>query len=106
MHPQQRRLLAIFDDLLETARILHGKLLQAHQDNGDGAHEAISVMLMQTMNYFGADSPAFQQLFPAMEQVKRRIDTANYVGAIWAAEDLTKALREIRALIEAGPPPG
>ncbi len=91
--------IAAFDDLLETSRILRQKLGTSGADNGDGAHEAITIMLHQMIDYFGLESVAAQQLFPAMDTIKRRIDSGNYVEAICDTEYLTKSLQEIRDLI-------
>jgi hypothetical protein len=88
-----------FDDVLETARILRAKLGASDTDNGDGAHEAITIMLHQMLGYFGVESVAAQQLFPAMDTIKRRIDSGNYVGAVWDTESLTRSLQEIRDMI-------
>lgn len=92
--------LASLDDLLVTGRILLENLKGADKDNGDGAAEAISVMLMQLVNAYGPHHQVTQHLFPALNTIRARIDGTNYVGAIWDAESLIESLKEIRRLVE------
>ena len=93
-------ILASLDELLSTGEVLLKNIKIADKDSGDGAMEAITVMGMQLLSSFGHEHPAAAQLFPAMDAIKSRIDAANYVGAIWETENLIKALKEIRGLVE------
>jgi|SRR5579871_885003 len=92
--------LASLDELLSTGEILRKKLHVSDKDNGDGATEAISVMLMQLLHFYGPTHPAAKQLFPAMDRIKARIDQANYVGALSDVEYLIESLKEIREIVE------
>ena len=92
--------LASLDELLATGEILLKNLYVSDKDNGDSAMEAISVMLMQLFDFYGPTSPTAQQLFPAMDVIKSRIDRGNYVGAIWDVENFIKSLKEIRKIVE------
>ena len=96
----KNKILASLDELLSTGEVLLKNINAADKDNGDGAMEAITVMGMQFLSSFGHEHPAAAQLFPAMDAIKSRIDAANYVGAIWETENLIKALKEIRGLVE------
>jgi hypothetical protein len=92
-------LLKSFDDLVMTGEILLTHLYDDSDDSGDKPMEAISVMLIQLVRDFGNQKVIMQQLLPAMELIKNRIDGKNFVGAIWDTKDLIKALKEIRSLI-------
>jgi hypothetical protein len=92
-------LLNSFDQLIMTGEILLTNLYDDSDVTGDKPMEAISVMLIQLARDFGNQNVIMQQLFPAMELIKKRIDDKNFVGAIWDTKDLIKALKEIRSLI-------
>jgi hypothetical protein len=92
--------LASLDELLSTGEILLKNLYASDKDNGDSAMEAISVMLMQLLDFYGPTHPVAKQLFPAMDVIKSRIDHGNYVGAIWDVENFIKSLKEIRKIVE------
>ena len=92
-------LLNSFDDLVATSEILLAHLCDDSDETGDKPMEAISVMLIQLARDFGNQKIIMQQLLPAMDLIKNRIDDKNFVGAIWDTKELIKALKEIRSLI-------
>ena len=94
------KVLATLDELLFTAKILLKNLAVSDWDNGDSAFEAISVMLLQLLEFYGPEHLAAQQLFPVMDRIQTRIRFRNYIGARLDAEYLIKALKEMRTLVE------
>lgn len=99
MNPQQQQAIDNFDSLLEGITILKGHL--ANEDD-DGAHEAITVTMMMGMQLFGMESATMQQLFPVLDNIKRRIDGMQLQAALGQAELCENQLREIQTLIRNG----
>lgn len=87
------------DVLLETLTILKSALTK---EDDDKAHEAISVMIMQGLHLFGAESVAMKQFFPVMDVIKRRIDGLDLAGALRQAELFETQINEIKTLITQG----
>ena len=90
------------DVLLETMQVLKPALAD---EDGDKAHEAITVMLMQGLDLFGAKSVAMQQFFPVMDVIKRRIDDADFSGALRQANLFEKQINEIKGLVSGATTP-
>lgn len=96
MSPHQEQAIANYDVLLETLAMLKTRL---GENDDDGAHEAISVMLMQTRDLFGMESVTMQQFFPVMDTIKQRIDGMLLDAALRQAEAFEGQIREIQTLI-------
>jgi hypothetical protein len=92
----QQRALAVMDTLIETIDILMTHLSEA---DGDKAHEAISVMLMQVMHVGGLGSDFMQQVFPVMDRLQRLIVSSNLGEALAQAELFKTQLQEVQQLI-------
>lgn len=92
----QQRALAVMDTLIETIDILMTHLSEA---DGDKAHEAISVMLMQVLHVGGLGSDFMQQVFPVMDRLQRLIVSSNLGEALAQAELFKTQLQEVQQLI-------
>ena len=90
-------MLAALQDLSRTTDILL-KSLAASDD--DKAHEAISVMLMQGMNYFGAHSPVMKQFFPVWDAIKSHIDRSDMPRALRQAQTWRTQLNEVMVIVQ------
>ena len=99
MNPQQEQAIANYDILLESLAILKARL---GENDDDAAHEAISIMLMQTGDLFGMESVTMQQFFPVMDTVKQRIDAMQLEAALRQAELFEDQIREIQTIIANG----
>ena len=99
MNPQQQQAIACYDTLLESLSVLRTHL---SQNDDNGTHEAISVLLMQTRDLFGAESVVMQQFFPVMDTIKQRIDSMQLQDALRQAELFDRQIREIQAIIAKG----
>ena len=67
MNKQQEAMLAALEELRKTTSILLSALNSFDRDK---AHEAITIMLMQGMDFFGPKSTAMQQFFPVWDAIK------------------------------------
>lgn len=85
--------LAITTDILITS--LSGNDL-------DKAHEAISVLLMQGVHFFGAESAAMQQFFPVWDAIKNHIDRSDVPRALGQARTWKTQLHEVVSLVKQG----
>lgn len=65
----------------------------------DKAHEAVSILLMQGIGFFGPKSVVMQQFFPVFDTIKTRIDTNNLAGALGQTELFQVQLKAILAMI-------
>ena len=99
MNAQVQQMTNNLDVLLETMSILKAALTK---QDGDKAHEAISVMLLQGIQLFGEDSVAMKQFFPVMDVIQRRIDGLDLAGALRQSELFETQINEIKALIRQG----
>jgi len=88
--------LVALNDLDKTTNILIEALLNYDLDK---AHEAISIMLMQGMNYWGPDNPALQQCFPVWDAIKKHIDTSNVIGALGQTKTWQSQLHEVIEIV-------
>lgn len=89
--------LTVLAVLRETCSILKTAL---QDDDDDKAHEAVSVLLMQAMQFLGMDSPIMAQFFPPMDIIKRRIDAMDLEGALRQTEIFDRQLSEIMDLMK------
>lgn len=97
MSDQKARTLAALGELSVTTDVLVQGLTSSH---GDRAHEAICVMLMQGMDFFGRDSVAMKQFFPVWDAIKSHIDRADLPRALQQTETWRIQLREIISISE------
>ena len=81
------------DELCASVDILIGFLKQNNQDQ---AFEAISIILMQTLDSFGRDSVPTRQFLPVYDTIKDRIDAKNLKGALRQAQRFRQQLDDIR----------
>jgi hypothetical protein len=96
---QQQDMLQALEALQNTTDILLGSLAAS---DGDKSHEAISVMMMQGIDYFGADSPAMQQFFPVWDAIKSHIDGSDFERALSQTTTWQRQLRETVEIVKAG----
>lgn len=96
MSESQRQALAAIDILLETIGVLIPAL--ARQDD-DKAYEAVTILLTQALEIYGPEHPIFQQFFPVMDTIEKRISTQDIVGALRQSELFRSQLHEIKGLI-------
>ncbi len=82
--------------LLASSQILVDAL---HASDADKAQEAITIMLMQGLDYFGASSELMQQFFPVFVTIKARIDAHHLLTALGQTELLRTQLDEVIALV-------
>jgi K+/H+ antiporter YhaU regulatory subunit KhtT len=76
-------------------------LLEALSRNDlDKSHEAISVMLMQGMDFFGPEHPAMQQFFPVWDAIKQHIDSGNVERAVGQTNTWKKQLQEVVEIVK------
>ena len=66
------------------------------QNDHDKAFEAISIILMQTLDSFGQDSVPTRQFLPVYDTIKARIDAKNLKGALRQAQLFRQQLEEIK----------
>jgi hypothetical protein len=94
------------DELIATVEILIATLSAADVDK---SNEAVTILLMQAMDYLGPHSGAnpivMQQLFPVMDRIKHQIVGADLAGARRQSALFKKQLLEIRQIIIDGPSP-
>jgi hypothetical protein len=96
MNPQKQQAISALNTLLETVAILRAAL---SEEDDNKAHEAVSVLLTQAMTFYGADHPVFQQFFPVLDTIKRRIDAMQLEDALCQAELFDGQLREVQTII-------
>jgi len=71
-------------------------------DEPENISEALLVLLLQGLGLFGLDSVVMQECFPALDLLKRRIDSRDYRGALRQAILFQQQLDEVRALVCSG----
>jgi len=99
MTKQQEAMLTALQDLAITTDIL----IKGLSDNDlDKAHEAVSILLMQGMDFFGAQSTAMQQFFPVWDAIKRHIDQGDVPRALGQARTWKTQLHEVISLVKQG----
>ena len=81
------------DILIETTEILHAAIRAQDEDK---AIEAVTILLMQIVEFFGLVEGTFEVMFPFMEQLKGKIEAGDYVGAEGDAFALLTKFRAIR----------
>lgn len=84
------------NELQNTTEVLRDSLANSDLDK---AHEAISVMLMQGMDFFGPEHPAMKQFFPVWDMIKRHIDAGNIHEASGQTSTWGRQLGEIIELV-------
>lgn len=99
MTKQQDAMLTTLQDLAITTDILIKGLSDKDLDK---AHEAVSILLMQGMDFFGAESPAMQQFFPVWDSIKSHIDRSDVPLALGQARTWKAQLHEVISLVKQG----
>ena len=79
----KQAVLKAFDDLDASLKILIHAL---QKNDGDAAHEAVTVLLHQSIMAFGVDSPIMRQFFPVFERIKQHIDALTLTDALGQTE--------------------
>lgn len=97
MNQHVEQMITNLDVMIESNQVLKAALSRCDDDK---AHEAISVMLMQAMALFGAESVAMKRFFPVMDVIKQRIDNLDLEGALRQAETFELQLIEIQQLMK------
>jgi hypothetical protein len=83
-----------------TSEFLFEHLLHNHKDQ---SIEGVSVLLLLGLELFGGpESQVMRQLFPAMDDIRRRIDMEDLDGALRLTLRFRSQLNEIRMLVRAG----
>lgn len=98
MNSKEEMLTALRDLSITTDVLING--LAA--DDLDKGHEAVSVLLMQGMNYFGPKSSAMQQFFPAWDAIKNHIDRGDGPRAAGQARLWKTQLEELISIVTNG----
>ena len=80
------------DILIETAEILHSAI---QVQDGDKAFEAVTILLMQIVEFFGFVEGTFEIMFPFLEQLKEKIEAGNFPAAQGDAFTLLTKFRSI-----------
>lgn len=81
------------DILIETTEILHSAI---QAKDGDKAIEAVTILLMQIVEFFGFVEGTFEVVFPFLEQLKGKIEEGDYEGAEGDAFALLTKFRALR----------
>ena len=81
------------DMLIETTEILHSALEARDRDK---AFEAVTILLMQIVEFFGFVEGTFEIMFPFLEQLKEKIESENYRDAESDAFALLAKFKAIR----------
>ena len=81
------------DILIETTEILHSAI---QAEDRDKAFEAVTILLMQIVEFFGFVEGTFEIMFPFLEQLKEKIESENYRAAESDAFALLTKFRAIR----------
>ena len=81
------------DILVETTEILHSALEARDRDK---AFEAVTILLMQIVEFFGFVEGTFEIMFPFLEQLKEKIESENYRAAESDAIALLAKFKAIR----------
>lgn len=85
-----------FGELVATLDILRDALSRR---DGDKAHEAISVTLMQCMDEFGRESVVMEQFFPVLDEIKTRIEAEDYPAASRQTDLFISQIHEVIEII-------
>jgi len=96
MTDQRAVLLEAWNDLSATTDVLLASLEASDEDK---AHEAVSVMLMQGLNYFGSNSVAMKQCFTVWDAIKLHIDRSDLTRALSQARRWRAQLDEIISIV-------
>jgi hypothetical protein len=81
------------DILIETTEILHAAIVSRNKEKG---LEAVTILLMQIIEFFGFVEGTFEIVFPFLEQLKEKIETENYRDAESDAFALLTKFRAVR----------
>lgn len=99
MDDKRQGMLGALRDLAQTTDVLIRSL---ERQDLEKAHEAISVLLMQGMDYFGPASALMQQCFPVWDAVRSHIDRGDAALALGQSQVWSRQLDEVIAIVEQG----
>lgn len=99
MSNQDNPMINALNDVDSTTDILISALLNSEEDE---AHEAISVMLMQGMHYFGDNEVVMQQFFPVWDAIRADIESARMEEALRQARTWKVQLQEVIEIVRNG----
>ena len=88
-----------FKEFANTTEVLRGHLSSCDEDR---AHEAISVMLMPGMDFFGPESAAMRQFFPLWDAIRAQIDNSQLEPALSQTVTWEQQLAEVIGMVENG----
>jgi hypothetical protein len=100
MSEQKQQIIAVLDMLLETTDVLIPALARKDEDK---AYEAATILMTQALQSFGMEHPVFQQFFPVMDVIEKRISRHDLDGAKGQAEVFQSQLVEIKEIIKSQP---
>jgi hypothetical protein len=66
------------DILIKTTEIMHSAIQAKDKDK---SFEAVTILLMQIIDFFGFVEGTFEIMFPFLEQLKEKIEADNYKDA-------------------------
>jgi len=96
MNEQQKQALSALDIQLETMGVLIPAL---ERQDDDKAHEAVTILLTQALDLYGPEHPVFQQFFPVMDTIEKRISSHDLEGALRQARLFLGQLHEVKEII-------
>jgi hypothetical protein len=97
MNIQDNPMINALNDLDATTNILLAALLNSKEDS---AHQAISVMLMQGMHYFGNNDAVIQQFFPVWDAIGNDIESIRMEKALSQARTWKAQLQEVIEIVK------
>ena len=83
------------DILIETTEILHAAI---REQDGDKAFEAVTILMMQVVDFFGSVEGTFEIMFPFLEQLKEKIESGDFAAAGSDTFDLLTKFQTLRQL--------
>jgi len=98
MSTNAQQMLKALGELEMTTNILVAALIA---NDNDKAHEAISVLLMQGLDFFGTSHPVMQQFSPVWSAIKTHIDASNIPRALTQAGIWKAQLLEVIKIVTA-----
>ncbi len=95
----KQAVLKAFDDRDASLKIFIHAL---QKNDGDAAHEAVTVLLHQSIMAFGVDSPVMRQFFPVFERIKQHIDMLILTDALGQTELFKSQIDQIVSSFRGG----
>ena len=92
-------MLSALRELATTTEILIKGL---KNNNLEKANEAVTILLMQGMDYFGAESVAMKQFFPVWDTIRKHLDRGDVGQALGQSQLWKSQLFEVMSIVEKG----